>query len=575
MRRFTLLFLTILFSLASQAQIAGTWHGTLSIEGQALPLNLSLSENASGWNGTLQSPAQSEEPIPLSQVIVNSDDLSFTIDAMEMTYNGKVADGRITGTFQQGAFTTLLDFEREAAGETWYAVIKTDGEPQLPLNIQLAKGENDWRGTLQSPNQAEARLPFDKVVWKEDVLEFAIVIYDLQYRGELRGDSIVGTFQQQGSGVPLTFHRTAGDQYRRALIAASSPLQKDTATTHLPRIQDPKNYPYQRKPVIFSGGDPSLTLAGELTLPNIGRPKAALVLVTGSGPQDRNQDLGPQINHRTFLVLSDYLTRQGYAVLRYDDRGVGESTGDFDQATNTDFAADAAAAVSHLRAREEVRGVPIGMLGHSEGGLITPMVIAAGEPAVDFAILLAAPGLPIDSLMLVQQGLLSNVSSLESNLMRTAYQYLKAHPQQDSLSFTVGLRDTLVTTLRPYYAKEALSTEAEALLTDNYVNNLSSPWARQLLLTDPADFLSQVVVPVLALNGELDRQVSPDNLAIVGTILAAAGNEDVTLALMPNLNHLLQPAMTGLEDEYAQIAITLDPTVLETIVEWLDERFAQ
>ena len=444
---------------------------------------------------------------------------------------------------------------------TWYGVLEAGGQ-RLPLNVEITESAGELEGGLQSPAQHPARIPMTTVVSKGDSLRFAIAAASLRFAGTVAGDSLVGTFHQGGFSTPLRLYRTKPSGYDELV----RPAEKAA------RPQEPTDFPYKREDVRFPGGADSVTLAGELTLPTNGDARAALVLVSGSGPQDRNEDLGPAIDHRPFLVLSDRLTRAGYAVLRYDDRGVGESTGDHASATSADLAEDAAAAVVFLRKRLGNEAPPVGIAGHSEGGMIGPLV-AAREPGVDFLVLLAAPGLPIDELMAEQRRLTTGATPQDEPVLAAVTAYVRAHPEQDDTTFRAGLRDTILTVIPTLPTSVRESIEDDATFADTYVSGLSGPWVRYFLAYDPAPTLARVTVPVLAINGEKDTQVSPRNLDAVGEALEGAGNQDVTLRLMPGLNHLLQPAETGLPAEYGEITTTLDESVLQLVVDWLNQRF--
>lgn len=442
---------------------------------------------------------------------------------------------------------------------TWYATLNAGGQ-QIPLNIELELEDEEYFGTLQSPTQSPIKLSFSEVSVAGNDVAFTVSAADIRYTGRVVIDSIVGNFQQSTFSAPLTFYRTAPEGSR--VSSASEPT---------PRPQDPTDFPYRRETITFLGGDSSVTLAGELTLPTDTPPKAMIVLVSGSGPQDRNQDLGPQINHRLFLVLSDYLTRRGYGVLRYDDRGVGESTGDFGMATSADFADDARGAVSYLQTHDDLKGIPVGMVGHSEGGMIAPMVAASG--GLDFMILLAAPGHSIDSLMSDQRRQMSGGAIPYDTIHRAAYTYIKAHTDQDQQTFGRGLMDAMTSAEQSLVKdKSYTGSDADPVAGELY-GTYASPWMRYFIAYEPAEYLRQVTVPVLAINGTLDRQVDVTNLDAIAEALDAAENNDVTIVVAPGLNHLLQPATTGMPGEYGQIETTVDESVMETIVEWLDERY--
>jgi pimeloyl-ACP methyl ester carboxylesterase len=395
-----------------------------------------------------------------------------------------------------------------------------------------------------------------------DSLSFTILAAGISYGGMVVGNDIRGRFKQSAFSADLDFSRTPPTNYR-----------VDTPTAAGPRPQDPTDFPYRRTAVTFPGGAPDVTLAGELTLPALERPRALLVLVSGSGAQNRDEDLGPTVNHRPFLVLSDFLTREGYGILRYDDRGVGESTGNFRSSTSEDFARDATAAVTYLdNLGDSLADLPIGLAGHSEGGLIGPMVAEATD-ALDFLVLLAGPGEPIRQLMTVQRRQIGGGVPDDEPLHQATYAYAGDHQEAAEQTFIAGLLDTL----RKVYPSLPDSIRQNVMDTNQflqpYIDTYASPWMRYFIAFDPTPYLERLTLPVLAINGDLDQQVSVENLSAIGKALEVAGNQDVTLVTAPKLNHLLQPAKTGSPSEYGEIEITLDPSVLRTIDDWLDARF--
>ena len=459
-------------------------------------------------------------------------------------------------------FLCLLTWETSAQlTGNWYGILEAGGQ-RLPLDLELIEVNGALAGGLLSPTQHPDRIPLTTVESTVDSLRFAIAPASIRYAGVVEGDSVTGTIHQGGFSTPLPLYRTKPDGYDELV----GPAEK------LPRPQEPTDFPYQREDVSFPGGADSVILAGELTLPADADARAALILVSGSAPQDRDEYLGPSVNHRPFLVLSDRLTRAGYAVLRYDDRGVGESTGDYGSATSADLANDAAAAVAFLHERFGAAAPPVGIAGHSEGGMIAPMV-AGRDPNVNFLVLLAAPGLPIDELMAEQRKMVGTSPFVNELVLAEATRYIKAHPDQTEDAFRQGLRTAILGVLSSLSTPVRASLGDEETFAESFVSGLSSPWMRYFLAYDPAPTLAQVTVPVLAINGEKDTQVSPRNLDAVGEALERAGNEDVTLRRMPGLNHLLQPADTGLPAEYGEITTTLDESVLELVVDWLNQRF--
>ncbi len=313
-------------------------------------------------------------------------------------------------------------------------------------------------------------------------------------------------------------------------------------------------------------------------MPSGAGPHPAAVLITGSGPQDRDESL---MGHRPFLVLADHLTRRGIAVLRMDDRGIGKSTGRFAAATMDDFATDIEAAVRYLRQRPEIAPGEVGLIGHSEGGLIAPLVAVAIPDAVDFVVLLAAPGTP-GSRILVRQGeLLARASGVDSALVAKngraqarVYEVLRTERDSATAARRIdAITDSLFAELTPAEraqlgaTREGVRSAQQALFT---------PWFRRFVAYDPAPTLRRVRQPVLAITGSTDLQVpAEENLAAIREALAAGGNRDVTTVLAPNLNHLFQHATTGLPQEYGQIEETMAPEVLDRIASWVRARTAE
>ena len=328
----------------------------------------------------------------------------------------------------------------------------------------------------------------------------------------------------------------------------------------LPLPQDPEPpYPYRIEEVRFENPDAGISLSGALTLPREGDPFPAAVLISGSGSQDRNQQI---FNHRPFLVIADFLTRRGFAVLRFDDRGVGGSEGDPRVATSEDFAGDAWAAFQFLLRRPDIDHAAIGFIGHSEGGIIAPLV-AAEHPEAAFLVLLAGPGIPGDELISSQSRAILRASGI-------AEQQIAVIDERDR-----RIRDIAKNEPDDEKAAEAIRAILESLGMEdsqiqNTLGNLLSPWYRFFLGYDPSPALRQVACPVLALNGSLDLQVPADeNLAAIEKALREGGNPDVTARKLDGLNHLFQHAEMGLPAEYPRIEETFAPEALELIAQWM------
>jgi pimeloyl-ACP methyl ester carboxylesterase len=429
------------------------------------------------------------------------------------------------------------------------------------LRLRLTLTVADSAGTLHarwvSVDQGSAAFPATVAV-RGDSVEFTAGQVGARYRAVLVGrDTLRGEWMQGAGTLPLTLVRGAD---------AGMVLRR-------PQVPQPP-FPYRVEEVTVESV-PGVRLAGTLTLPPGDGPHPAAVLVSGSGPQDRDETL---LGHKPFLVLADYLTRRGIAVLRLDDRGIGRSTGSFVSATSDDFAQDAQAAVRWLRARPEVADDKVGIVGHSEGGLIGP-IVASRTPELAFLVLLAGPGIRSDELLVMQGALISRAGGdAERDIERTSVFQRQMFAAINTVRDSAALRDTLAAigrrfqeTLTPEeraspYASDATMTAA--------INTMVSPWYRWFLRYDPAAALRATRVPVLAINGALDLQVPPDeNLAAIERELRAGGNRDVTVEKLPGLNHLFQTARTGAPSEYAEIEETFSPAALQRVGDWIVRRF--
>lgn len=464
---------------------------------------------------------------------------------------------------------TLSPFSMSAQIEgNWYAMLNAMGT-KIPTGLEISKTDDGFSAIMTSPSQTKTKIPAS-ISFDGQKVSLKVTMVGATFDGVLDGKQMKGIFSQASQDFPMIFHRHRPTGY---------PIEEGPITI-TSRQQEPTNFPYERMAVNYPGGAEDVTMAGELTVPSKGKPKALIVLVSGSGPQDRNAYLGSQINHSPFLVLSDYLTRQGYGVLRYDDRGVAESTGDFRTSTSDDFALDALAAVQYLRTREELKGVPIGVAGHSEGGMIAP-VVAAKDEALDFVILLAGPGVAIDSLMLEQRrqvGLSMGQPEVlirrDEPALRAAYAWIKDNPELSQEDYVAGLYEVFEAQLKnlpPALQKSIVDPKA---FNAQYVRPLSAPWMRRFIAFEPQDFLQRLTIPVLAINGLKDTQVDGlMNLNAISQAMSISGNKDATVVPLLGLNHLFQPADTGSPSEYGTIETTFDPAALEVIGSWLKERY--
>ncbi len=312
-----------------------------------------------------------------------------------------------------------------------------------------------------------------------------------------------------------------------------------------------------------------------MTLPQGEGPFPAAILISGSGPTDRDETI---LDHKIFLVIADYLTRQGISVLRYDDRGVGESEGNHYKANSMDLANDTNAAFLALAKHGKIDANHIGLIGHSEGGMIAP-IVASKSSDVDYVVLLAGPGVPIDELMSEQnrqvyksQGLPKNELDRNEKFNKSLYNIF------DNDKPVAELYDTLLPFIHNYY--ESIPKEYQALFSPSkevfymaIVGTVSSPWFRYFLQFDPTPYLKKITCPVLAVNGSKDIQViSSQNLGAIEEILTYTGHQDFTIREYQNLNHLFQNCSTCTVQEYGELEESFSKKVLADVTTWIMEK---
>jgi fermentation-respiration switch protein FrsA (DUF1100 family) len=447
----------------------------------------------------------------------------------------------VSGAQQPSRFTGL-----------WQGTLQA-GAVRLRLGLTIQDSAGATMAVLTSIDQGNAQIPASIVI-AGDSLHLSMPAIGGSYAAVLSGDSLRGTFTQ-GAPLPLVMGRTAG------LSTVSRP-------------QTPKApFPYAAQDVSVSSA-PGVTLACTRLVPQGTGPFPAVVFVTGSGPQDRNEAL---LGHEPFLVISDYLARHGIASLRCDDRGVAKSTGNFRGATSADFAVDADSALEFLRRQPGIAPTRVGILGHSEGGLIAP-IVASHDPHVAFLVLMAGPGLRGDSILILQQRLISAANGEpQAQIDEMTWANRKLFRAVIASSDSADAARRVDATRREIL--DSVPAEGKALAArqlDEAVAQLLAPWMRYFLKYDPVPALRSVKVPVLALNGALDLQVPPKpDLAAIDTALRAAGNKDYRVVELPGLNHLFQTARTGAVGEYSQIEETTAPVALETIAQWINAHFGR
>jgi hypothetical protein len=401
---------------------------------------------------------------------------------------------------------------------------------------------------MDSPDQGVKGIPTTTTGFENATLKITIANAKITYEGTLGKDSIiVGTFKQGGQSFPMNLSKE--------IIAKEK----------LVRPQEPiKPYSYYSEDITFENKKAGIHLAGTLTLPKKDGVFPAVILISGSGPQNRDEEL---LGHKPFLVLSDFLTKNGIAVLRFDDRGTGKSTGYFKGATTFDFAKDVEYAIEYLQKRKEINKNKIGLIGHSEGGIIAP-IIASENENIDFIVLMAGAALRGDKLLLLQKYKIETQMGIHKQLVENNQQIFAGAYE---IILNQRIENELVSdTLSKYFTSKygtALPDKQKTAL----INQLSSPWMLNFIRLDPIVYLSKVNCPVLAINGSMDLQVpSKENLEIIEDNFRKNKNTSVKVKELKNLNHLFQECKTGSISEYGQIEQTIAPIALKEILNWIN-----
>jgi pimeloyl-ACP methyl ester carboxylesterase len=421
----------------------------------------------------------------------------------------------------------------------------------VTLRIIFNISEN-YTATLDSPDQGAKNIKLGEVSLDQDSLTISASLLMSEYRGKIVNDTLIrGTWIQAGRSYILD-------------------LKKLRATFSDTRPQEPiPPFPYSTTEIIFRNENAGIELAGTLTVPSGKGPFPAAVLITGSGAQNRNEEL---MGHKPFMVIADYLTRNGIAVLRFDDRGVGKSQGNYFASTSADFAGDVSAATRFLKSRDEIIPSAVGLIGHSEGSLIASIV--ASKYSVAFIVSLAGPGVPGDELIFRQSADISKASGLNEDQISMAQEvnqmlFSILKKEKDNQAAYNKMAESYRRMLGNQQAS-AEQTELALKQLQSSINPITFTWLRYFILTDPAIFWKKVKCPVLALNGDKDLQVASDlNLASIQKALSSGGNRKTQTMELKDLNHLFQHCKTGLPAEYSQIEETFSPEALKIISDWI------
>lgn len=439
---------------------------------------------------------------------------------------------------------------------TWRGALEA-GPQRLTMIFKVTRGaDGALAATISVPEQGLADLPFNGVEFVGDKLTLTLALVNGKYEGQLSADgkTLEGKWTQNGMSFDLPME--LGEEAKPN------------------RPQEPKPpFPYQVEEVSYENAAAQTTFQGTLTAPDDADRHPAVFLISGSGPQDRDETL---MGHKPFWVLADHLTRQGFVVLRSDDRGVNGTAGSTARSTMEDHAGDALAAVEYLKTRPEVDPARIGLLGHSEGAVVAPMAAVQSDD-IAFVVLLAPMGVDGRSLIQDQATRLLSAAGAppdmiaETNALRGQLFdiVLKEPDEQKAREQCMPLIETAV---RQQLGKPEGDDEGIDRMVASQVDELVSPWMRFFLGCDPTDTLSELTTPALALWGEKDLQVAPElNADPVEAALKKAGNARFDVDVLPGLNHLFQHCATGQPQEYFSIEETIAPEALERITEWLLE----
>ncbi len=445
------------------------------------------------------------------------------------------------------------NIDKKTITGTWLGKISTNGiDLRLVFNIRL-NDKDSLVATADSPDQGAKGIPLGQVILKDEKLIIKAPLLQGEYNGTITGDSTIdGTWAQRGSSFTVN------------LVKLKAPLI-------VSRPQDPKPpFPYTSENVTFANDKFNIKLAGTLTIPSGTGPFKAVILITGSGAQNRNEEI---MGHKPFLVIADYLSRNGIAVLRYDDRGVGSSQGNYATSTSADLATDAEAAFIFLKNNPKINQNEIGLMGHSEGGLIAP-ITASSNKGIAFVVSLAGPGVTGEKIILKQSQDISRISGISEESIKESttinkklYSILKKEKDNAKAE----------TKILAAYREELEKKKTPNEDIEKSVNQLKASfgattytWFRYFIMTDPANFWKKTDCPVLAINGEKDLQVSADeNLPAIEKALRSGGNKNIKTIKPEGINHLFQHSKTGLPSEYSGIEETFSPEVLKIISDWI------
>jgi pimeloyl-ACP methyl ester carboxylesterase len=452
-------------------------------------------------------------------------------------------------------FYSVLSFSQDITGQ-WNGTAKIGEDKEIGFVFNIGKTENNYVTNIEIPSQRVTGLRPQNTSFDNGILFIDGANLGIKYEGNFNQNTqqFEGTFTEGVNALPLILKRN-----KIKMEAAYNRPQEPT-----------KPYPYIEEEVVFDNTEAQVSLSGTLTLPGKKEKSPVVILISGSGPQDRDETVA---NHKPFLVLSDYLTRQGIAVLRFDDRGVGKSTGNFSSATTKDFSTDVISAVNYLASRSDIDSNNIGLIGHSEGGIIAPLAVNESND-VSFIVLLASTGIVGSEISLIQSKTMRPFPVPDEDAyeqaIRTAIEIASSDKDISIIKSELNTHynATIAPILKPLVGDDAKVSQ----IIMSLIEMRTTPWVRYFYNYNPAKEIEKLSIPVLSLNGSNDTQVSAEiNQKGIQDALIKGNNKDYKVLEIEGLNHFFQESKTGKMDEYSKIEQTFSPIALNEISTWILE----
>lgn len=539
------------------------WFGTMDIGARQFRFYVTIDNSSDPVEATLLSLDEGRQKFALADVESHDQTLKFTLPATKAKYEGKISsDGKsVDGKWLQSGAEFDLDFEQvSSVPEEKLKAYWTGQLDAILQKLTVAFREVDDDTVLfDSISQKIGGFVVKKSVdGNKIILDVPMLKATFEGEQNAEGTEIVGKWKQGPVALDLVLKKSELTE-----VVATAPKRPQTP-------QPP--FPYKVEDVEVANPDADgVKLSGTLTIPAGTTKHPAVILISGSGPQDRDETI---VDHKPFWVIADYLTRRGVAVLRYDDRGVGKSTGDFSSATSADFASDVKALVSFLEQHASIDADRIALCGHSEGGIVAPMV-AVEDPQIAALVLLAAPGVTGERVLVSQAKLILEAAGTAADevekqlkIQRLMLDLATAKPPLDKEEFKsralIGLKGLL--------DSEELTEEEAEVTIEQSAAQLLSPWFRFFLTYDPVDALKKVQCPTLVMNGAKDLQVDPGlNVTAIEAAFGESGFQNYQVTILGGLNHLFQATETGDIGEYAEIEETFNPAALKAMGDWLSK----